>query len=311
VAPPAAPPLVVRRGLRAVRLRRPGATPRGPRAPLPAELLTTIWVMVGLSALAAWFLLYAFVFSGLQEARSQHELYAGLRTRLAQQIAPLGGAIRPGTPVAVLRVPQAGLDDVVVEGTKSGILEEGPGLLADSPLPGQAGVSVIFGRQAMFGGQFRHLAGLHRGDLLHVTTGQGSFTYVVDDLRYAGDPLPSALPAGQGRLTLVTAVGSGWRSAWAPSQLLYVDTTLQGKPAATPAGRPTEVSAGELAMHGDSGVLVPLVFWLQLLFLIVLAGVWAGTHWGGWHTWLVGAPVLLAVLWMVTGTAVQLLPNLL
>jgi hypothetical protein len=71
------------------------------------------------------------------------------------------------------------------------------------------------------------------------------------------------------------------------------------------------VSAGELAMHGDSGVLVPLVFWLQLLFLIVLAGVWAGTHWGGWHTWLVGAPVLLAVLWMVTGTAVQLLPNLL
>jgi sortase A len=263
------------------------------------------------SALAVWFLLYAFVFSGLQEARSQHGLYAQLRTRLAQQVAPLGGNIPAGTPVAVLKVPAAGIDDVVVEGTTSGILEDGPGLLADSPLPGQAGVSVIFGRQAMFGGPFRHLASLRPGDPLIVTTGQGTFTYVVSDLRSAGDPVPASPSAGQGRLTLVTAVGSGWRAVWAPSQLIYVDATLKGAAVSSPAGRPTEVRASELAMHGDSNALVPLVLWLELLVVVVVAVVWTLARWGTWQTWLIGAPALLAVLWMVTGSVVQLLPNLL
>jgi sortase A len=292
----------------------------GPPAPLPLSALMVVWVLASLSALAVWFLLYVFVLSGFQEAGAQHALYASLRTQLAQEIAPpftpTGQAsddIKIGTPVAILKVPQAGVNDVVLEGTTSGVLEQGPGLVPDTPLPGQPGLSVIYGRQAMFGGPFRHLAALHRGDRLDVTTGQGTFTYVVNDLVYPGDPLPSALPAGQSRLTLVTAAGSGWRADGAPDQILYVETTLKGQPTVSPGGLPSAVPSSEMTMQGDidTSVLAPLVLWLQLFLFAVAALAWARSRWGGWQTWLVGAPAVLAVLWVISETAFQLLPNLL
>jgi sortase A len=311
VAVPEAPLTAGGRGLSTTRQPKTATGRPSPPAPAPPGVLAVIWVLASLSALAAWFLLYAFVLSGVQEARSQHQLYADLRSELALAIAPAGADIPLGSAVAILRAPRAGVNDVVLAGTTSGVLEQGPGLLRDSPLPGRAGVSVIYGRQALFHGPFRHLAALHRGDRLTVTTGQGTFSYVVQDLRYPGDPVPSPLPAGQGRLVLVTVVGAGWRGLWVPNQILYVDANLRGTPAASPGGQPTAVPANEMSMHGDTSVLMPLVLWLQLLLLSVVAVVWARSRWGGWQTWLVGAPAVLAVLWVVAQTAVQLLPNLL
>ncbi len=277
--------------------------------------------MASISALAVWFLAYAFGLSGLQEARSQHELYGVLRSELAQEVAPpfqdVAAGQAPsdnfalGIPVAILQVPQAGIDDVVLAGTTSGVLERGPGLWRDTPLPGQPGASVIWGRQTMFGAPFRHLAALHRGDVIRVTTGQGSFTYVVTDLRYPGDPLPPPLAAGQSRLILATAVGPGWRGAWAPDTFLYADATMRGKTVAYPGGLPTVLPGSENPMSGDTSVLLPLILWLQLLLLTVVAVVWAGARWGRWQTWLVGIPAILAVLWVVSDTAFQVLPNLL
>ena len=46
---------------------------------------------------------------------------------------------------------------VVVEGTTPGEPDAGPGHLRDTPLPGQAGVSVVFGRRATFGAPFASL----------------------------------------------------------------------------------------------------------------------------------------------------------
>lgn len=273
--------------------------------------VTTVWTLAALSGLAGWVLVYAYFLSGLQEASAQHALYAKLRTELAQEIAPLGSHPAFGTPVALLRVPQAGIDDVVVEGTTSGVLESGPGLLADTPLPGRAGESIIYGRQTMFGGPFRHLNALRKGDLLQVTTGQGTFTYVVTDMQYPRTPKPPALAAGQSRLTLVTVVGSGWRSAGAPEELLYVNAALRGKAVGSPAGLPTAVQSSQKAMRGDPSVLLPLVLWLQLLLITVVGVAWARVRFGRWQTWLAGAPLILAVLWVVTDTAAQLFPNLL
>jgi sortase A len=317
--PPTGPFRQFRRS--AVRRPRPAATPPRSRPPLPLSFLVPIWTMASISVLTVWFLAYAFGLSGLQEARSQHELYAALRSELAQEVAPpfqdVASGKPPtddfplGLPLAVLRVPQAGISDVVLAGTTSGVLEQGPGLWRDTPLPGQPGVSVIWGRHNMFGGPFRHLAALRRGDLIHVTTGQGTFTYAVTDLRYPGDPLPPPLAAGQSRLILATAVGPGWRGAWAPNTLLYVDATMRGKTVGYPGGLPAEVLASENPMQGDTSVLLPLILWLQLLLFTVVAVVWAGTRWGRWQTWLVGIPAILAVLWVVSDTVFQVLPNLL
>jgi sortase A len=267
--------------------------------------------------LAIWFLAYAFVLSGVQENHSQHLVYASLRSEIAELTAPPFQVSNPsdnvplGAPVAILRVPQAGISDVVLEGTTSGVLEQGPGLWPDTPLPGQAGVSVILGRQTMFGGPFSGLTSLRRGDLIGVTTGQGTFTYVVSDLRYPGQREPARLRAGQGRLTLVTAAGSGWRALGAPNKVLYVDATLRGKPAAYPGGAAASIPASEMIMHGDTSVVFRVILWLQLLIVVIIAVILVSRRWGGWRTWLVGAPAILGVLWIVSDTAFQLLPNLL
>jgi sortase A len=281
------------------------------RPQLPLWAATTLWFLTALSVLAFWFLLYAFVLSGYQEHAAQDSLYAKLRNELALGIAPLGSKITPGAPVALLHIPQAGIDDVVVDGTSSAFLEWGPGLKADTPLPGEAGASIIYGRAAMFGGPFRHLNALRRGDLLAVTTGQGTFYYRVEDVRYPGDPLPPPLASGQGRLTLATTAGGSWRDLGARSQFVYVDASLVSKPVGTPTGMPTAIPNDERPMQGDPGALIPLVFWLQLLVITVLAVIWVRTRWGSWLTWLVAAPVVLALVWVVSEITFQLLPNML
>ena len=293
------------------RPRRPRGA-RGPKPPLPTGAAFAVWVMVVSSVVALWVLLFSFVLSGLQEGRDQHELYGQLREELALATAPLGGAIDPGTPVAVVQIPALNLSDlVVVEGTASGDLQSGPGHRRDTVLPGQHGTSILYGRSVLFGAPFAGVTTLHPGDPITVTTGQGEFTYLVDRVRRAGDPLPAALGAESGRLMLVTSEGYGWQTGWAPNRSVYVDATLRGKTVSAPPGRPLAIPSTEKAMQGDPGALVGLVLWLAALVLVVGAVVWGRARWGRWQTWLVGVPVVLACAWGSTQLALQLLPNLL
>ncbi len=284
--------------------------PRGPLPPLPTSTAVAIWSVTALGLLALWVVLYALALSNVQEHRSQVQLYASLRESLSGATAPTGGVIEPGTPVALLQSSQGGLvNSVVVEGTTPGDLMAGPGHLRSSVLPGQPGVSVLFGRATLFGGPFVAIPKLQTGDPITVTTAQGTFTYLVRDVRRSGDPIP-AFVVGSSRLVLVTAEGSGWHSGWAPDQTVYVDADLKGKPVAAPSGGLTAVASAELALQGDTSALFTLVFWLQGLLLIAIGVTWARTRWGTWQTWLVGLPLVLAALWGASETAVQLLPNL-
>jgi sortase A len=283
-----------------------------PESPLPKGALVSRSVFVCLSLVMVWLVLYALAFSGLQEQRSQHELYAKLRVELAGETAPVNGVIRNGTPVSLMTAPAAGLHNaVVVEGTSSTDMQKGPGHLVDTALPGQVGVSAILGKGVTFGGPFSRITKLVAGDPITMTTGQGVAHYVVTDVRRAGDPLPPALSAGQGRLTLVTVVGDGWRSGWAPDQTVYVDAALQGSALQPGAARLSGLPAGQAPMDGDTTAINPLILWLELLLIVVVGVTWARGHWGGWQLWLAGAPLVLAIGWMVTETAARLLPNLL
>jgi sortase A len=274
--------------------------------------VVAIWVMVVCTGLALWIVAFGAFFSALQANGAQKQLYDQLREELALGTAPLGGQIKPGAPVAVLSIPALGMDkSVVVEGTTSGLLRHGPGHLPNSSLPGQAGVAVIYGKSVTYGAPFRNITALRTGDTIGVTTGQGTFTYRVDGVRRTGDPLPPVLGDGEGRLTLVAAESLGWQRGWAITATVYVDATLQDKAAPIPAGRPSSVPAAELPMGVDTSALIPLVFCLQLLLITAVLIVWARLRWGGWQTWMVGLPVLVAVLWGATNTAFALVPNLL
>jgi sortase A len=267
--------------------------------------------MLTCTVATAWFVFFALVLSSLQFQHSQHDLYATFREQLSQQVAPLGGEIAPDSPVALLSIPDLHVkDSVIVEGTAAGDLAKGAGHRRDTPLPGQPGTSLIFGRETLFSGIFGHLASARPGELFSVTTGQGIFSYKVEQLRHAGDRFPTLLAAGESRITFVTAEGADLANGWTPQRTVYLDAKLQGKSAPAPPGRLSSVPDAEQAMNGDVSALFPLVLWIPLLVLAALAVVWAQDRWGRWQTWLVGVPIVLAALWGITETGIQLLPNL-
>ena len=293
-------------------LRRLLTQEPGEPVPEPLPVVIAVRVLLGLSLIAVWVLIYGFVFSGVQQGRNQAVLYSQLRQQLAEATAPIGGAIQPGAPVFLIDARSAGLRNVVVvEGTNSSDLTNGPGHLASTPLPGQAGVSVLMGRSVTFGAPFRNIGSMRQGDLIRITTGQGQFTYQVDRVRHRGDPLPAPLAQGKSRITMVASVGSGWRNGWAPQQAVYVDASLQiGTVQPTPAGRPAFVPKAAEPMQGDQRSLVSLVLWLQGLLIVAILAAVGRSRWGHWQTWLLAFPLVLAPLWGATQAAVLLLPNL-
>ena len=255
-----------------------------------------------LALLALWFVFFATVMSSLQETHSQHNAYATFReqlTQLAPTTAPLGGVITPDAPVALIDAPSIGLKDVVIiEGTASGDLNRGPGHLRNTPLPGQPGNSWVMGRANALRWRIRPASTrLAQGIRISVTTGQGVAKYVVEDVRHVGDPYPGH----PGRRSEPADAGQ------------FRGRPLVQRLAAGPAGVPRRQAAGHrrsltrgadcpafprprLLMHGDSGALYTLVLWLPLLVLAGVLVVWLSDRWGRWHTWLVGAPVVLAAL---------------
>ncbi len=284
---------------------------RQPLPPMTPGRGIIVWALTTACLLAAWFLLYVFALTPLAEARSQSILYGTFREQLALQVAPLGGAVKPGVPVALINAPGLDITDVVVvEGTAAGDLMAGPGHRRDTVLPGQRGVSVLYGRAAMFNGPFAGIATAKPGAVITVTTGQGVFTYVVTDVRHARDAFPQPLQSGEGRLTLATAQGSGRLGAWNPTGVVYLDAKLNGVALPYPPGRPAVVPTAETALQGDPSSLLPLTLSLPLLIGALVFMVWARSRWGGWQAWLVVLPLVLAAMWAVSQAAVQLLPNL-
>jgi LPXTG-site transpeptidase (sortase) family protein len=269
-----------------------------------------------LSATLLGFTLYIGLVSQLHCDRAQHDAYADFRTQLAQATAPVGptqptdpkALLTPGTSVAVLSIPALGLRNVVFEGTSGAVLQDGPGHLRDTPLPGQAGTSEIMARALTYGGPFGRLSQLNPGDQVTVTTGQGESTFRVRDLRRVGDREPPPVTAGHGRLILATADGIPF---W-PSGVLHVDADLVSPtlPTAPPLLSSATLPTSEQALAIDPSAWFPLVLWGQALLLGAALITWARTRWGRWQVWIVAVPVLGFLGLAVADQASRLLLNL-
>lgn len=279
----------------------PAAAPGDAAAPGQRPVLRAVGL--GLTLLGGFllgFAVYLYGLSGVQEARSQTTLYSTLRIELANEIAPLG-VTTPGAPVALLDIPSIGVRNmVIVEGTSPENLTLGPGLRRDSPLPGQAGVSEVYGRRATFGAPFGRLADLRRGDKILVITGQGASSYTVaalgDSSHLVEDPAPN-------RLILLTA-----GSPDIPTYFTYVDADLTSAAHADGAVL-SAITAAEIALAGDESALVLTMVWGLALVLVSAAGTVAVVRWSPWLAYLATAPVLLAVLWNLYQSIAALLPN--
>jgi sortase A len=253
-----------------------------------------------LGVLLLGFAAYLFGLSGVQEARSQTVLYKQLTNELANAVAPVGPTA-PGAPVAILNIPSIGMHDmVVVEGTSPQNLTLGPGHLRNTPLPGQSGMSVIYGRRATFGAPFSRLAQLRPGDKITVITSQGTASYRVEALagsqRMIEDPAPN-------RLVLLTA-----GSATIPTYYVYVDADLTSRAQPSPGDLPA-ISTDETALSGDNSALAVIALLAIALALLSVGGTVAAMRWSPWLAYLSIAPVALAVLWILYQNLAAVLPN--
>jgi sortase A len=290
--------------------------PVGFQRPVPQARQIVSTAMMILSASLLGFAVYVGFLSQLHYDRAQRDAYANFRTALALATAPTGQTqpgdpttlLAPGIPVAVLAIPALNLRAVVFEGTAGSVLQDGPGHLRDTPLPGQAGTSEILGRAFTYGGPFGHLDSLVPGETFTVTTGQGVQTFQVLDLRRGGDPQPTPVAAGKGRLVLATADGN----PLAPSGVLRVDADLTSatRPSVPLVLGPAQLPPAEQAMATDPSAWYALVLWGQALLLAAGLITWVRTRWGGWQTWIVAVPVIGFFGLMVADQVTRLLPNL-
>jgi len=74
-------------------------------------------------------------------------------------------------PVASLEVPEMELRTPLFEGVHQKVIDRGPGHWPGTPLPGQAGNSVISGHRATHGADFADLDDLSPGDPIRVRIG--------------------------------------------------------------------------------------------------------------------------------------------
>ena len=323
----APPPRLPPPGISAQRGARPSALPfwlRTPprktrtRAPAPSPRQIRWWIGV------VWFLIAGLLlgFVGhvtgvgvLQHLRSQHLLYEQLRTDLAKAVTPLGQLdfneklVPFGTPIGVITIPQIGLSEVIVQGTRPTDLTSGPGHRRDTVYPGQAGTSVLMGRQTTYGGPFGALKALVPGDKIFVVTGQGVQQFTVFGIRRSGELLPAPISPGEGRLELVTADGL----PLLPSGTLHIDATLSSKVRETPSPVFTKevLDPGELELADDASSWFSTFFWLQWLVVAAIVLRWARGRWGIWQTWIVGIPLMLALGAATADSAISTLANLL
>ena len=281
--------------------------PRGARWYVGAAVLV-------LSVLLLSFVADATTFSWLQYNRAQSLEYSELRSSLAEATTPVGQLdekrhlVKPGTPVALLRIPKLGISQVIAEGTDAGVLRSGPGHRRDSVMPGQAGTAVVMGRQTTYGGPFGSIGQLVPGNTITITTGQGANTFRVVDVRRDSDPEPAPTAADAGRLELITADGL----PLLPHGGLHVDAELVSKVQTTPSqvmsypALPTD----ERAMGQDLAAWGGAAFAFAAFIGAGILLTWLWRVWGRRQAWLIGVPIMVALAATVADQVLDALPNL-
>lgn len=171
---------------------------------------------------------------GAIRAESARERWEAAQVRAAVEATRNGaltnaaaGGFAPGSPVARLRIPSIGLDEIVVSGVGEQQLNVGPGHLPGSALPGVPGNAVISAHRDR---HFLRLGALELGDTVVTDVGARRVEWVVVSRRVidAGDP--ALFATHDATLTLTTC----WPIRFfgtAPERLI-----ITAKPAAASAG---------------------------------------------------------------------------
>jgi sortase A len=168
------------------------------------RVLANVLIVVGVLVLAdaglslVWQEPLSGLYTHVRQGKLNHELAQLEQTPLApvekraiarlpdpsQQLAFAARAfarkIHAGDPIGHIRLPAAGIDRVMVEGTGTSDLRSGPGHYPYTPLPGQRGTVAVAGHRTTYGAPFRHLDAVHKGDHVQLAMPYGVFDYQVE-----------------------------------------------------------------------------------------------------------------------------------
>jgi sortase A len=211
--------------------------------------------------------------------------------------------------VGTIQIPKINLAMTVVEGTDEAQLAMGPGHYPTTPLPGEAGNVAIAGHRTTYLHPFYSLDALVPGDLIYITTLQGTFLYKVFGSQVV---LPTDVavvdPTPTPQLTLTTC-----NPRYSASQRLVVHALLVASELAHPTSTPVAVTTH----HGKAPPPQPTKQWAPaILWGVVVAGLAVGLWVLALHTRAInraltigmGTAVWLVVVFFFFQSAAPLLP---
>src|SRR5438045_3472298 len=149
----------------------------------------------------------------------------------AQASEPSAVRVTQDDGLTRVSIPKISLDAIIVEGTSHKQLKLGPGHIQNTPVPGEAGNSVISAHRDTF---FRHLYELNKGDSIIVKRFGRTFTYEVINKRIVEPDDTSVLaPSKDPKLTLIPCYPIHYIGP-APKRLLVIPKLVELAPASTP-----------------------------------------------------------------------------
>ena len=206
-----------------------------------------------------------------------------------------------GTPIAILSIPEIGLNTVVIQGAGTLPLERGPGHYPLTPMPGQAGNVAIAGHRTTWGRPFYNLDRLRTGSKITLASPQGSFTYEVRKI-FVVDPNDGSVlePTVRPSLTLTTCNPRFSASTRLVARAVMVGSSL------TPANKVIwpKSAAPEPPPDPTPAWILGIVSLLVLAATLVLGRLLRR----GWIAFLVGVPVSVVVLMLFFTAVTPFLP---
>ncbi len=105
------------------------------------------------------------------------------RRRMAFLARSLKQRLDGGEAAGRLRIPEIGVDQVVLDGTSDDHLRKGPGFFPETPFPGSGGTTAVAGHRTTYGAPFRSIDDLERGDAIVVEMPYARLEYEVERKR--------------------------------------------------------------------------------------------------------------------------------
>lgn len=122
---------------------------------------------------------------------------ASLASRFEQRLDGLDGEA-----IGRIKASDAGVDQVVVEGTGTSDLKQGPGRYPSTGLPGSGRTIGIAGHRTTYGAPFRNIDKFEPGDAIEVEMPYGNLTYEVTRTEIV-EPTDTQIVADRGTERLV------------------------------------------------------------------------------------------------------------